>query len=197
MERELGFRQLYLKFEGGNPTGTQKDRIAFAQCHDALRRGYDAISVATCGNYGAAMALAAQLAGLRCVIYIPETYHTLRIQEMESLGSEVLRSGKTYEDSVTYSSGQAKEHEWYDANPGGVNTSLQLIAYAEIANEIYDQLRDAPKYIGVPVSNGTLLAGVYRGFVGLYRRGKTSRFRGCWRDLRQTRTRSSILSAKA
>ncbi len=31
IEREYGFRQLYLKFEGGNPTGTQKDRIAFTQ----------------------------------------------------------------------------------------------------------------------------------------------------------------------
>ena len=31
LEREHGIRQLFLKFEGGNPTGTQKDRIAFAQ----------------------------------------------------------------------------------------------------------------------------------------------------------------------
>ena len=52
IEREVGLRQIYLKFEGGNPTGTQKDRIAFAQAMDALRRGYDTISVATCGNYG-------------------------------------------------------------------------------------------------------------------------------------------------
>lgn len=175
LERELGFRQLYLKFEGGNPTGTQKDRIAFAQCHDALRRGFDTITVATCGNYGAAVALGAQMAGLRSIIYIPETYHTLRVQEMTNLGSDVRRYGSTYEDCVTYSSVQAKENEWYDANPGGLNTPLQLIAYAEIANEIYDQLRDAPKVVGVPVSNGTLLAGIYRGFVGLYRRGKTSR----------------------
>jgi threonine synthase len=175
LERELGFRQLYLKFEGGNPTGTQKDRIAFAQCLDALRRGYEVITVATCGNYGAAIALGAQLSGLKSIIYIPETYHTLRILEMERLGSEVRRSGKTYEDCVTFSSEQALLHEWYDANPGGVNTSLQIMAYAEIANEIYDQLRDAPKVVGVPVSNGTLLAGVYRGFVGLFRRGKTSR----------------------
>jgi threonine synthase len=67
------------------------------------------------------------------------------------------------------------ENEWYDANPGGVNTPLQIAAYAQIAVEIYDQLRDAPKYIAAPVSNGTLLAGIYRGFVGLYKRGRTSR----------------------
>ena len=54
----MGLRQIYLKFEGGNPSGTQKDRIAFAQAMDAMRRGFDAITVATCGNYGVAVALA-------------------------------------------------------------------------------------------------------------------------------------------
>lgn len=175
IERETGVRQLFMKFEGGNPTGTQKDRIAFAQCHDALRRGYDTITVATCGNYGASVALAARLAGLRCVIFIPENYHTLRVVEMENAGSEVHRVKGLYEDSVKHSSAQATKNRWYDANPGAVNTPLQIIAYAEIANEIYDQLRDAPKIVSVPVSNGTLLAGIYRGFVSLYKRGKTSR----------------------
>ncbi|MFH1130923.1 MAG: pyridoxal-phosphate dependent enzyme, partial [Pseudomonadota bacterium] len=61
-EREFGIRQLYFKFEGGNPSGTQKDRIAYAQAMDALRRGYDSIVVATCGNYGAAIAKAASAA---------------------------------------------------------------------------------------------------------------------------------------
>lgn len=175
IERDLDLRQLYLKFEGGNPSGTQKDRIAFAQVHDALRRGYDTITVATCGNYGVAVALAAQLAGLRCVIFIPETYHTERVKEMEHAGAEVLRHSGSYEDTVVFSSKEAEKYDWYDANPGGQNTPLQIIAYAEIANEIYDQLRDAPKIVAVPVSNGTLLAGIYRGFVSLFKRGKTSR----------------------
>lgn len=174
-ERELGIRQLFLKFEGGNPSGTQKDRIAFAQCHDALRRDYDTITVATCGNYGASVALAANLAGLRCLIFIPENYHTPRIKEMETLGSEVIRVPGSYENAVEHSGKEAINMGWYDANPGGANTPLQLMAYAEIANEIYDQLRDAPKIVAIPMSNGTLLAGVYRGFVNLYKRGRTSR----------------------
>ena len=40
---------------------------------DALRRGFEAITVATCGNYGAAVGLAASMAGLDCLVYIPET----------------------------------------------------------------------------------------------------------------------------
>jgi threonine synthase len=175
IEREVGLRQLYLKFEGGNPTGTQKDRIAFAQAMDAMRRGFEAITVATCGNYGAAVALAASMAGLRCIIYIPEGFHTRRVQEMLSFNAEIVRVPGDYESAVMVSRERARNDEIYDANPGGANTALQMKAYGEIAYEIYDELRDAPAAVAVPVSNGTTLAGIYKGFLSLYRRGKTSR----------------------
>jgi threonine synthase len=175
LEREQGLRQLYIKYEGDNPTGTQKDRIAFAQVYDALRRGFGTIALATCGNYGVAVAFAAYLAGIRCRVYIPESYHTERIREMTEYKAEVVRLPGSYEEVVVASSREAGEQGFYDANPGGSNTPLQLKAYSEIAFEIYDSLRDAPKYVACPVSNGTLLAGVYRGFVNLYKRGKTSR----------------------
>jgi len=175
IEREIGLRQIYLKFEGGNPTGTQKDRIAFSQALDALRRGYDEITVASCGNYGAAIALAASLAGLRCLIYIPKGYHTHRIKEIEAFGAEIVRVTGDYEESVNVSRKDAEKEGYYDANPGGANMNLQLKAYGEIAYEIYDELRDAPAAVAVPASNGSTLAGIYRGFVSLYNRGKTSR----------------------
>ena len=175
LEREFNIRQLYIKYEGDNPTGTQKDRIAFAQVYDALRREFTIMSLATCGNYGVAVALAAKLAGIDCKIYIPESYHTDRIKEMESLNAEIIRIGGNYEEAVKMSSQLAQENGWYDANPGGVNTPLQIKAYADIAQEIFEELGDAPKYCAVPVSNGTLFAGIYRGFVTLYKRGKTSR----------------------
>jgi threonine synthase len=175
IEREVGFRQVFLKFEGGNPTGTQKDRIAFAQAMDAMRRGFDAVTVASCGNYGTAMALAASMAGLRCIVYIPEGFHTKRIQEMINYGAEIVRVPGDYETAVAVSRTRAETDEIYDANPGGMNANLQLRGYGEIAFEIYDELRDAPAIVAVPVSNGTTLAGIYKGFVSLYRRGKTSR----------------------
>jgi threonine synthase len=175
LEREIGLRQIYLKFDGGNPTGTQKDRIAFAQAMDALRRGFDAVTVATCGNYGAAMALAASVSGLRCFVYVPAACHTRRMAEMEGYGADILTVDGGYEEAVQRSRDHAAGEEIYDANPGGDNTSIQLKAYGEIAVEIYDELRDAPAAVAVPVSNGTTLAGIHRGFVSLYRRGKTSR----------------------
>lgn len=175
VERETGLKQIYVKFEGSNPSGSQKDRIAFAQVSDALRRGYQQIVFATCGNYGVAVAFAASLAGIECKVYIPKPYHTQRDNEILKFGAKIIRLGNDYEEAVFLSSKDAQDNDYYDANPGGVNTNLQIRAYAEIANEIYDELRDAPALVAVPVSNGTTLTGIYRGFVSLYRRGKTSR----------------------
>lgn len=175
VEREYDIRQLFIKYEGNNPTGTQKDRIAFAQVLDALRRGYGTIALATCGNYGVACAHAAFLAGIHCKVYIPSSYHSKRLKEIENLQAELVFLDGSYEEVVSASSRIAQANEWYDANPGGANTPMQIAAYSEIALEIYDQLRDAPKYVACPVSNGTMLAGIYRGFVSLYKRGRTSR----------------------
>lgn len=175
IEREFGLRQIWLKFEGANPSGTQKDRISCAQAMDALRRGFDAMTVATCGNYGVAIAMASSLAGLRCIVYIPETYRTKRIEEMEKMGAVIRRTTGDYETAVDISRKLAEREEIYDANPGGDNTAMQLRAYGGIAYELYDEMRDAPAVVSVPVSNGTTIAGIYRGFLSLYRRGKTSR----------------------
>lgn len=175
LERRFGLRQLFLKVEGDNPTGTQKDRIAFAQVYDALLRGAEGVCFATCGNYGVAMAYAARLPGLRCVAVVPECYHAPRIKQIEALGAEVVRRGADYEGAVDAARDLSAEFGLYDANPGGDNAPIQLRAYKEIAQEIYDELRDAPAVVAAPVSNGTVLAGIYRGFTSLDRRGRTSR----------------------
>ena len=58
---------------------------------------------------------------------------------------------------------------------GNNPVSSQIIRVIVPALKIFEDLGDAPKYCAVPVSNGTLFAGIYRGFVNLYKRGKTSR----------------------
>ncbi|MGB3800082.1 MAG: pyridoxal-phosphate dependent enzyme [Lewinella sp.] len=175
LERDFDHDQLYLKFEGDNPTGTQKDRIAFAHVEEALSDGHDRVVLATCGNYGVAVALAANLAGLECEIFLPAAYHSKRLGEMESLGAKLHRPAGTYEDTVRISSEWALREGAYDANPGGDNTDLQLRAYAGIAGEIVRSLGQVPDRVAVPVSNGTLLAGIYSGFERLLKSGHTDR----------------------
>jgi threonine synthase len=115
------------------------------------------------------------MAGLACRVFIPRFYHSRRVEEIAALGASIERVDGDYEAAVAASRAAAESDELYDANPGGPNVTLQLDAYAEIAFEIYDELRDAPAAVAVPVSNGTTLAGIHKGFVRLYRRGRTSR----------------------
>lgn len=176
LERHLGLARLYLKYEGDNPTGTQKDRIAFAQVRDALTRGAHTVALATCGNYGVAVALACRTAGLICRVYIPAGYHTERSGEMERLGATILRLPGSYEEVVTASSALAAEANWYDANPGGANAELQLAAYAAVGREIAGGLPGRElTAVAVPVSNGTLLAGTYGGLASALPEAKRPR----------------------
>ncbi len=143
---------------------------------DALRRGFDTITVATCGNYGVAMALAACWPACAAWSTSPAATTPAARRRWSELGAEIGACRATTRARGARSSrGRAERDEIYDANPGGANTLLQLRAYGEIAYEIYDELRDAPAAVAVPVSNGTTLAGIHHGFVSLYRRGKTSR----------------------
>ena len=163
IERDYGLAGVYLKFEGDNPTGTQKDRIAFAQVLDALETGRTDVALATCGNYGVAVALAAGLAGLTCHVFLPAGYHSDRLTEMEALGARIYRPAGSYETVVTHSSERARAEGWYDANPGGRNATRQIEAYAGIGKELLRDLPSPPVTCAVPVSNGTLLAGIHHG----------------------------------
>src|SRR3989337_3670075 len=108
VERALGFERIHFKFEGGNPTGSQKDRAAFELARRAAHEGYEVTTLATCGNFGVAAAYAAQHSSLRTLIFFPERYHTRRLAEMTRLGAEVIRVDGDYEAAVAQSREAAK-----------------------------------------------------------------------------------------
>ena len=165
LEEALGLRAVYLKFEGSNPTGTQKDRIARHCYEDAHAKGYSTITVATCGNFGASMAWACSHNGIRPAIFVPSDYHTPRIVEMEQRGARIVRVPGDYEDAVAASRDAAREYGWYDANPGSeAQWEISRLGYGRIAHEIVHDLGRMPDSVAVAVGNGTTLAAVYDGF---------------------------------
>jgi len=172
--RELNIKKLFAKFEGGNPTGTQKDRVAYQQVYDAFQKGFDTIAIGTCGNYGTAIANAAYQNGMKSMVFIPKEYHTRRVEELSQMGATIVWTEGKYEDSVAKASAEAKQHGWYDANPGDGAAPLGIKAYSEIAREIYRAMRRVPETVAVPVGNGTTLAGIFAGFKELKAQGRTS-----------------------
>lgn len=162
--------QLYLKYEGANPTGTQKDRIAELHAHRAWRMGFEMMTVGTCGNYGAAIVNAAARYNIRVRVYVPSGFHPTRLL---ALGKkfELAKTDGFVEDSIAVSIAAARDEGLYDANPGSVNADLDRLGYSSIAEEIVSQLGESPDCVTVPTGNGTTLVGIYWGFKDMASRG--------------------------
>ncbi|MFX0117646.1 MAG: pyridoxal-phosphate dependent enzyme, partial [Candidatus Hodarchaeota archaeon] len=122
---KIGCERLFLKFEGNNPTGTQKDRIALALSDFAKSQGFKDITAGTCGNLGVALANAAKHYGLSAHIFIPKGYHVHkpRLKLMEDLDAKIYYIDGHYEDAIQSSADQSNENSWYNANPGMNGTS--------------------------------------------------------------------------
>src|SRR5688500_17986793 len=69
--KELGC-ELYVKFEGLNPTGSFKDRGMTAAISEALGRGAEAVICASTGNTAASAAAYAARAGMKSIVLIPQ-----------------------------------------------------------------------------------------------------------------------------
>lgn len=168
----LGFNRLYLKLEGENPSGTQKDRAAVIIIEEVIRNKYLGVTVGTCGNLGVAIARLCQRANLPCRIFIPKRYKGSREDELVTYGAKVTFTPGSYEEAVEASEKYAYDNDWYNANPSGPGGKLSIRAYEEIVNEIIEDLIGFPSSVWVPVGNGTTLTGIYQGFVN---KGKVPR----------------------
>ncbi|MFW9830896.1 MAG: pyridoxal-phosphate dependent enzyme [Candidatus Thorarchaeota archaeon] len=172
----IGCERVYLKFEGSNPTGTQKDRIAMVLADNAVCQGFHEITTATCGNFGVALAYAAKHYDITAHIFIPQKYEVPkdRQKRMEAFGARIYKVDGYYENAVEDSNNAAIEKKWFNANPGSNGiTEISLKVYSEIAYEIFRDLRRVPNYVFCPVGNGTTFAGIYTGFKKLFLMNKS------------------------
>lgn len=100
--------RVYGKLEGQNPGGSVKDRAAYGMIKGAMDRGElkpgMRLVEATSGNTGIALAMIANLMGVRATLVMPENATAERIQTMRAYGAEVVLtpSEKTIEFSRTH-----------------------------------------------------------------------------------------------
>ncbi|MCL5785506.1 MAG: pyridoxal-phosphate dependent enzyme [Candidatus Thermoplasmatota archaeon] len=172
VELSLRLRKFFVKFEGANPTGTQKDRISAKHISNAIENGYNTVSLGSCGNYGASIAHYARLFGLKTVVGVPSVYAGDRNDEIRAMGGTVIGIDGTYERSLEIVGDMARDNNWYDCSPGSVNSGIDLEGYGTIADEIIAQLGHSPEIVAVPVGNGTTLSGIYKGFNRAYQSGR-------------------------
>src|SRR6185369_7759378 len=90
--KALGAKELWLKFEGMNPTGSFKDRGMVMAVAKAKEQGATSIICASTGNTSASAAAYAAAAGLRCHVVIPEGKVALgKLAQALAHGAHVVR----------------------------------------------------------------------------------------------------------
>ena len=91
--------RIFIKDEASNPSGSFKARRACTSVYQAKKLGYKGVVTATSGNYGAAVACCAAMAGLKCIV-VQECYDSKGIgqpeiiekaRKCEALGAEVVQ----------------------------------------------------------------------------------------------------------
>jgi threonine synthase len=154
--------QVYVKYDGLNPTGSFKDRGMTMAVTKAKEEGAKAVICASTGNTSAAAAAYAIRAGLKPFVLIPDGYVALgKLAQALLYGAEVLAIKGNFDDALEIVQQMAKNYPITLVN--SVNP-YRLQGQKTAAFELVDALGDAPDWLCIPVGNGGNITAYWNGF---------------------------------
>lgn len=172
--RRLGVRRLQVKFEGGNPTGTVKDRSSPTAVAAALQFGFRATSVVSSGNAGSSIAAYSARAGLRSLIFAYERTSAPKLLHMTAAATDLVLYQGVYDDLITLWDRLAEERLFFDC--GASRNAYKHEGKKTLAYEIAEQSAwRVPDVVVAPVAVGETFIATHRGFVELERLGWIAR----------------------
>jgi len=169
LREQLGFPNLFLKDDTLNPTGSLKDRASYLVAAFAKKHGIKDVVIASTGNAASSMAGVGAAQGLNITIFVPVSAPKAKIIQSLQYGARVIpvdgNYDRAYDLSLEYSriTGSLSRNTAY--NP------LTIEGKKTVSIEVFKQLGKVPDYIFVPVGDGVILGGVYKGFRDLKRLG--------------------------
>ena len=153
---------LYVKFEGLNPTGSFKDRGMTAAVSEAVGRGARAVICASTGNTAASAAAYAARAGIRAVVLVPEGKIALgKLAGALAYGAQVVQVKGSFDDALRLVVEISRKHPLALVN--SINP-YRLEGQKTAAFEICDTLGDAPDWLCLPVGNAGNITAYWMGF---------------------------------
>lgn len=162
--------EIYLKYEGMNPTGSFKDRGMTMAISKAVEEGSKAVMCASTGNTSAAAAAYAAQARLQCVVLIPNGNIALgKLSQALMHGAKVIQVDGNFDDALTLVKEMTAKY------PITLVNSLnpyRLEGQKTAAFEIVDDLGDAPDYQFMPVGNAGNITAYWKGYKEFCDRGK-------------------------
>ncbi len=154
--------EIYVKYEGLNPTGSFKDRGMTMAVTKAVEEGSQAIICASTGNTSASAAAYAVRAGIRAFVLIPEGKIALgKLAQTLMYGAEIIQINGNFDQ------GMRLVKEVANHAPVTIVNSInpfRIEGQKTAAFEIVDDLGDAPDYHCLPVGNAGNITAYWKGY---------------------------------
>ncbi|MBK9088320.1 MAG: threonine synthase [Holophagales bacterium] len=166
----LGMRDVWIKEEAGNPTGSFKARGLGAAVTMAKALGAKAVALPTAGNAGGAAAAYAAKAGLACHVFMPrDTPKVFRI-ECEAYGAHVTLVDGLIDDCGRIVAQRKDAEGWFDVST--LKEPYRVEGKKTMGYEIAEQLGwKLPDVVIYPTGGGTGLIGMWKAWDEMERLG--------------------------
>jgi threonine synthase len=153
---------VWLKFEGANPTGSFKDRGMTVAVSAAVGEGARAVLCASTGNTAASAAAYAARAGLRGAVIVPEgKIATGKLAQALMHGARVIALRGNFDQALEL------VRELAERQPIALVNSVnpyRIEGQKTAAFEVCDQLGEAPDVLTIPVGNAGNITSWWKGF---------------------------------
>lgn len=158
--------QLFLKDDSQNPTFSFKDRASAVVSAYAKEKGFETIVTASTGNAGSSLAGICASQKQKAIIMVPETAPIAKLTQILMYGATIVPVKGTYDDAFDLSIEATKEFGWYNRNTAF--NPLTIEGKKTVSFELFEQLGETiPNRVFVPVGDGVIISGVYKGFEDL------------------------------
>lgn len=163
LAKKIGLEcNLYLKFEGCNPTGSFKDRGMTMAVTKAKEEGSNAIICASTGNTSASAAAYGAKAGLKTYVLIPDGYIALgKLSQAMMYGAEIIAIQGNFDQALECVRAISETHPITLVN--SVNP-YRIEGQKTGAFEVCDALGKAPDYHFIPVGNAGNITAYWKGY---------------------------------
>jgi len=164
--RRFGLRDLWLKDDGLNPTGSFKARGLAVAVTMARALGARGLAIPSAGNAGGAAAAYAARAGLPVHVFVPEDTPAVHVRECEAAGAHVTRVAGTIADCGRVVAERAPAEGWFEL--ATFKEPYRVEGKKTMAYELVEQLgAEPPDVIVYPTGGGTGLVGMWKAFAEL------------------------------
>lgn len=162
--------KLFLKDDSQNPTYSFKDRASSLVTAFAKEHGIDTIITASTGNAGSSLAGMCASQNQEAIILLPEGAPHGKLTQSLIYGAKIIRVKGTYDDAFELSIEATKKFGFYNRNTA--YNPLTIEGKKTVSFELFEQLGNKiPDRIFIPVGDGVIISGVYKGFEDLLNLG--------------------------